>query len=159
MLPTVFRGTQVNAIICVGYIRVLCSDICTLVFVTRTLLSYCAGAVFSVSLHPSGELACSGGEDDKAFVWRVTDGTVVFECQGRQWLGTDETRSLSYCFHPGHKDSVTCMGFSHDGKYVATADMGGLIQVWLVSSGKLLWSFETSDIEVDIGPATLPSVT
>ena len=40
------------------------------------------GSVFSVSLHPSCELACSGGEDDKAFVWRVADGAVVFECQG-----------------------------------------------------------------------------
>ena len=49
----------------------------------------------------------------------------------------------------GHKDSVTCTGFSHDGKYVATADMGGLVQVWLTSSGEKVWSFETSDIEVN----------
>lgn len=49
---------------------------------------------------------------------------------------------------PGHKDSVTCTGFSHDGKYVATADMGGLVQVWLTSSGEKVWSFETGDIEV-----------
>ena len=41
------------------------------------------GAVFSVSLHLSSELACSGGEDDKAYVWRVGDGVVVHECQGR----------------------------------------------------------------------------
>ena len=42
-----------------------------------------SGAVFSVSLHPSSELVCSGGEDDKAYVWRVGDGVVVRECQGR----------------------------------------------------------------------------
>ena len=47
-----------------------------------------------------------------------------------------------------HRDSVTCTGFSHDGKYVATADMGGLVQVWLTSSGERVWSFETGDVEV-----------
>lgn len=43
---------------------------------------------------------------------------------------------------------MTCTEFSHDGKYVATADMGGLVQVWLTSSGEKVWSFETGDIEV-----------
>jgi len=53
------------------------------------------GSVFSVSLHPSSELACSGGEDDKAFIWRVSDGSVVCECGGNDavpfpdpWNGT-----------------------------------------------------------------------
>ena len=43
---------------------------------------------------------------------------------------------------------MTCTEFSHDGKYVATADMGGLLQVWMVPAGKRVWSFETGDIEV-----------
>lgn len=38
--------------------------------------------MFSISLHPSGELACSGGEDDKARVWKVADGTTLFVCEG-----------------------------------------------------------------------------
>ena len=50
----------------------------------------------------------------------------------------------------GHKDSVTCTGFSSDGKYVATADMGGGVRVWRVEGGDLVCSFETSDIEVSI---------
>ncbi len=48
----------------------------------------------------------------------------------------------------GHRDSVTCTGFSHDGKYLATADMGGLVQVWSVSNWQVVCTFETSDIEV-----------
>lgn len=39
--------------------------------------------VFCVSLDP---LACSygvsGGEDDKAFVWKVSDGKIKFTCEG-----------------------------------------------------------------------------
>lgn len=48
----------------------------------------------------------------------------------------------------GHKDSVTSVGFSHDGVYAASADLGGLIKVWKVDTGKEVWSFECSDIEV-----------
>ncbi|XP_065884318.1 angio-associated migratory cell protein-like isoform X2 [Dysidea avara] len=86
------------------------------------------GSVFSVQLHPNGELAVSGGEDDKAFVWRTTDCSVVFECTG-------------------HKDSVSCTGFSYDGKYVATADMAGLVQVWKVTNGQCVWTYECADLE------------
>ena len=48
----------------------------------------------------------------------------------------------------GHKDSVTCVKFSHDSKYVATGDMSGLIKVWSFETGNEIWSFETSDLEV-----------
>lgn len=47
-----------------------------------------------------------------------------------------------------HKDSVTCVSFSHDGKLVATGDMSGVIQVWQVAMKSKLWSFETSDLAV-----------
>lgn len=44
----------------------------------------CPGSVFCVSLDPaSNTLAVTGGEDDKAYVWRVSDGEVLFECTGK----------------------------------------------------------------------------
>lgn len=47
------------------------------------LLRFCPGSVFCVSLDPAtNSLAVTGGEDDKAFVWRVTDGEVLLECTG-----------------------------------------------------------------------------
>ena len=39
-------------------------------------------SVFSVSLHPSNGLVCSGGEDDRAFLWRPSDASVLLECNG-----------------------------------------------------------------------------
>ncbi|XP_036396826.1 angio-associated migratory cell protein [Megalops cyprinoides] len=87
------------------------------------------GSVFCVSLDPAtNSLAVTGGEDDKAFVWRVSDGEVLFECTG-------------------HKDSVTCALFSHDSKLVATGDMSGLIKVWKVETKEEVWSFEVGDLE------------
>lgn len=87
------------------------------------------GSVFCVSLDPAtNSLAVTGGEDDKAYVWRVTDGEVVFECTG-------------------HKDSVTCVSFSHDSKLVVTGDMSGLIKVWKVETKEEVWSFEVGDLE------------
>eukprot|EP00064_Thunnus_orientalis_P017645 superscaffoldBa00003807_g17730 len=39
------------------------------------------GSVFCVNLDPAtNTLAVTGGEDDKAYVWRVSDGEVLFEC-------------------------------------------------------------------------------
>ncbi len=41
--------------------------------------------MFCVSLDPvSNSLAVTGGEDDRAFVWSVSDGGVLFECTGLQ---------------------------------------------------------------------------
>ena len=86
-------------------------------------------SVFCVKLDPkTNTLAVTGGEDDKAFVWRLSDGETLFECTG-------------------HKDSVTCAGFSYDSTYVATGDMSGLIKVWQVDTKEEIWSFEVGDLE------------
>ncbi|XP_047545134.1 angio-associated migratory cell protein [Vanessa atalanta] len=69
------------------------------------------GSIFCCDLHPSGKLAITGGEDDKAYVWSVETGDVVMDCTG-------------------HKDSVIFVGFSFDGAFVASVDMCGLIKVW-----------------------------
>lgn len=87
------------------------------------------GSVFCVSLDPAtNSLAVTGGEDDRAFVWRVSDGEVLLECTG-------------------HKDSVTCAVFSHDSSLVASGDMSGLIKVWKLESKEEIWSFEVGDLE------------
>jgi len=86
------------------------------------------GSVFCCSLNPKdNQLVVSGGEDDKAFVWNITDGKVLFECSN-------------------HRDSVTYTLFSHDGVYLATADMSGFIQVWKVATKSMVWSFEIGDL-------------
>ncbi|XDV35108.1 hypothetical protein PO909_005135, partial [Leuciscus waleckii] len=87
------------------------------------------GSVFCVSLDPvSNTLAVTGGEDDRAFVWSVCDGELLFECTG-------------------HKDSVTCVSFSWDSRLVASGDMSGLIKVWNVENKQEIWSFEVGDLE------------
>ncbi|EFX86282.1 hypothetical protein DAPPUDRAFT_187565 [Daphnia pulex] len=95
------------------------------------------GSVFCCSFEPKeSKLVVSGGEDDKAYVWNITDGQVLFECTN-------------------HQDSVTCALFSHDGCYVATADMAGLIQVWKVGTKSVVWTFETGDLTwIDWHPAS-----
>lgn len=52
------------------------------------------------------------------------------------------------CVFAGHKDSVTCAGFSHDSTLVATGDMSGLLKVWQVDTKEEVWSFEAGDLEV-----------
>ena len=76
-------------------------------------------------------MVVSGGEDDKAYVWSIADGQVVLECEN-------------------HTDSVTSALFSYDGSYLATADMGGFIQVWKMANKSVVWSFDTGDLTVSL---------
>ncbi|ELT96890.1 hypothetical protein CAPTEDRAFT_176282 [Capitella teleta] len=86
-------------------------------------------SVFAVCVDPAfSSYALTGGEDDVAYVWKISSGEVFMECTG-------------------HKDSVTCVGFSHDSTMAATGDMGGLIKVWSMASKEEIWSFEVSDLE------------
>lgn len=86
------------------------------------------GPVFCGALHPSEDVAVTGGEDDKAYVWATDTGEVVFEVTG-------------------HKDSVISAVFSTDGIYLATGDMAGEIQVFKVAQGyKKVWEFSMGDM-------------
>ncbi len=53
-------------------------------FTTFVNFCYCpTGSVFCVCSDPStSTLAVSGGEDDKAYVWKLSDGSKLFECTG-----------------------------------------------------------------------------
>jgi len=85
-------------------------------------------AIFCAALHPTENLAVTGGEDDKAYVWNTDTGDVVFTVEG-------------------HSDSVISAEFSHDGVYVATADMAGEIQVFKTTKEyKKIWNFSMGDM-------------
>jgi len=71
-------------------------------------------AVHSVVIHPSdSSLALSGGQDDKAYLWSTADGKVIAELEG-------------------HTDTVLNVGFSPDGKFLATASMDATVRVYKV---------------------------
>ncbi|KAJ9593661.1 hypothetical protein L9F63_014786 [Diploptera punctata] len=63
-----------------------------------------------------------------AYVWETLSGDIILQCNG-------------------HKDSVTCVGFSFDGTYVATGDMSGVIQVWKIADKSLAWETSIEDLE------------
>lgn len=85
------------------------------------------GSVFCVAISKSEEYVLTGGEDDLAYVWKITG---------------EET------FHKieGHKDSVSHVGFSANDKYYFTADLSGYIQLFELEDNKKIWEFEVGDI-------------
>ncbi|XP_053681002.1 angio-associated migratory cell protein [Anopheles nili] len=86
------------------------------------------GAVFCGALHPTEDLAVTGGEDDKAFVWNIRTGEVQFAVTN-------------------HTDSVIAVGFSYDGVFVATGDIAGYIQVFKVAQNyRKVWEFTAGDM-------------
>lgn len=85
-------------------------------------------SLFCGSFNLNGSLAVTGGEDDKAIVWKVESGEVVHQI--------DE-----------HKDSVIAAEFSHDDAYLATGDMAGELRVFKVDkSYKKVWEFSMGDM-------------
>lgn len=85
-------------------------------------------SLFCGSFNSDGTLAVTGGEDDKAIIWKVDTGEVVFE--------VDE-----------HKDSVIAAEFSHDDAYLATGDMAGELRVFKAEKNyKKVWEFSMGDM-------------
>ncbi|XP_019862778.1 PREDICTED: angio-associated migratory cell protein-like isoform X1 [Amphimedon queenslandica] len=93
-----------------------------------TCLNEHRGPVFAIDVNSNASLVASGSQDDRALVWSTSDKNVVFECNG-------------------HTESVTCVCFSHDDKYLATSDLAGLVQVWQCSNEKCVWRFDASNVE------------
>lgn len=71
-------------------------------------------SLFCCSFHPNGDYAVTGAEDEIAYVWSTTDGTILHTIEN-------------------HDDSVIAAAFSHDGNYLATGDMNGGINVFDVN--------------------------
>lgn len=82
--------------------------------------------MYSVTIHPSLPIACTGGGDDNAFLWRIDNGEDILALQK-------------------HDDSCVAVVFSHDGKYVATGGMDGNIFVYMGVSGAPLVSLSGVD--------------
>ncbi|XP_011869789.1 PREDICTED: angio-associated migratory cell protein [Vollenhovia emeryi] len=80
--------------------------------------------VFCCSLSKSGELAATGDENDRAYLWNTHTGESIFN------TGTS------------HDDSIVFAEFNHSDKYLATADMRGKIQLWKIKDKTCVW--ETS---------------
>lgn len=85
-------------------------------------------AVLSVCVSGSGNVAVSGGKDDRAVVWNTSNGDVSFVCEG-------------------HKDSVIAVKLSAKETYLATADMGGLIQAWKLETTEKFFEYEVGDLQ------------
>lgn len=84
-------------------------------------------SVFCCSLSKNSELAATGSEEDKAYLWNTVTGEIVLECVG-------------------HKDSVIFAGFNYNDTYLATGDMGGTIKLWQISDKACIWETALDDI-------------
>lgn len=75
-------------------------------------------SVYALAVTPANlDLCASGGGDEIAYLWSIGSG--------------DKLATLD-----GHTDSITSLQFSHDGLYLVSAGMDGLVRVWKLGSGE-----------------------
>jgi WD40 repeat protein len=92
-------------------------------------------SIFAISIDPQTQnRVCSGGEDDRCFMWRLDTGELIHS-------------------YPPFDDSVHQICWSFDGKYFCACDMRGQIRCWTNNENDLpineIWSFHTGiDIEL-----------
>lgn len=87
--------------------------------------------MFCCSLSKNSELAATGSEEDKAYLWNTITGKIILECID-------------------HKDSVIFTGFNYNDMYLATGDMSGIIKLWQISDKACVWETALDDITVSI---------
>lgn len=63
-----------------------------------------SASIFSVSIDPmNNSMAVSGGEDDKAYVWRIQDGETLMECHGMAIVHTSIVNfDTSFDYNPSN---------------------------------------------------------
>lgn len=90
--------------------------------------SHHSDEVYWCDINSTDTLAITGDRNNMAFVWNLTTLEVFLQC-------TD------------HTESVIGVGFSYDGKYVATGDVNGLIRVWDLSEKKVIYENSIDGLE------------
>lgn len=77
-----------------------------------------------LSWHPRGPVLLAGSSDSVAYMWNVPKGKFMMA-------------------FAGHEDSITCGGFTGDGKFVVTGSLDSAVRVWSPSSGQTLVRVQT----------------
>lgn len=80
------------------------------------------GSVGAVAIAPGGELAATGGSDQRIHLWHLPGA--------RQWRTLDG--------HAGAVGTIAALAFSPDGTMLASGDGAGGVRVWRVADGAML---------------------
>lgn len=99
-------------------------------------------SIFTIFKHPTLPLVATGGGDNTAFLWTT-------HTQPPKFVGELK----------GHKESVVSGSFTSDGKFVISADMNGLVQVFKASKGGQKWTkfAELEEVEEVLWVAAHPT--
>jgi len=91
-------------------------------------------SICCVAAHPTSTLVVSGGCDDVAYLWDVSD-----------------TSAPKYALGAGgvHKETVSVCSFNFDGTLVATGALDGAVCVWCVADGSLVKELEGPEEDVN----------
>ncbi len=100
-------------------------------YTTNLSLPWQAWESSALAFSPDSKLFAVGGFDAKVRIWRITNGVrSINQDQPDQILTTDGN------------DYFTTVAFSQDGNWLAAGTVKGLVDVWDLPSGKLLYTLK-----------------
>ncbi|MDQ2906211.1 MAG: hypothetical protein M3Y81_22045, partial [Chloroflexota bacterium] len=90
------------------------------------------GAVYAVAWSPDGKIIVTGGADRTVQVWNAVNGKLIF---------TYSRRAFPRLTGWGHTGRVRTVGWSSDGKHIASGGEDKTVQVWNWQEGKQVSTF------------------
>jgi WD40 repeat protein len=98
-----------------------------------------ATMIYAVAFSSDGKLLASCGFDNSVKLWATKSGALVREIKAFD----------PKTFPQGHQESVFCLAFSSDNKFLASGSGGQerLIKIWSVADGKLLRELDNPNLK------------
>ncbi|MGK5091339.1 WD40 repeat domain-containing protein [Deltaproteobacteria bacterium TL4] len=126
------------------------------------------GAIFSVAIHPNGQVFASAGKDKKIKIWQLPSGKLLqtlnkhtqdvnqirFHPEGK-WLGSASNDKTLILWDwesgqakqelVGHKKAVTSFDFHPNGPYLISAGLDSEAILWELPAGKIVNKLKPMD--------------
>lgn len=102
-------------------------------------------AIEFVKWHPLGRVILAGSEDYTLWMWNISTSSEAGAGAGEDPSEPSTCQAQCMQVFTGHNQSVTCGGFTPNGKVVVSSSLDGTLRVWNPRTGECQHTFDFRD--------------